>query len=186
MKKLLLVFVLTFIGCSGDNDSENNNSNNPVFENVLTIDGTEYPLESGSLLNYGGQSGLFNLDLDLWSTGIQVSDCQSDCSGQGQDIYFEMWTSNPNYLDSGSYTVVNDDTNEDYSIGDISYSDFVIDLDCSTIENQEPNWLEISSGNVDVQRSGNTYTISWDLTGYQGEDITGTYSGTLLYCDVSN
>ena len=97
-----------------------------------------------------------------------------------------MWTSNPNYLDSGSYTVVNDDTNEDYSTGDISYSDFVIDLDCSTIENQEPNWLEISSGNVDVQRSGNTYTISWDLTGYQGEDITGAYSGTLLYCDVSN
>ena len=51
MKKLLLVFVLTFIGCSGDNDSENNNSNNPVFENVLTIDGT-YPFH---LLNYGGQ-----------------------------------------------------------------------------------------------------------------------------------
>lgn len=176
MKKIiLLVAVITIYSCSGDDD---NNSNSI---NKLIVDGVEYPLESGTLLNYESDGGIYNIDLDIQSPGIVVPDCTEDSAiGQGQNIYFEMWTSNPDFLDSMTYSIVDEEFLE---VGDITTSDYILNFDSDA---QENTWTIISSGTVDVQKSGNNYTISWDLTGMDGEVITGNYSGTLMYCDVSN
>jgi hypothetical protein len=176
MKKIILfVIAITICSCSGDDD---NNSNSI---NKLIVDGVEYPLESGNLLNYGSDVGIYNIDLDIQSPGIVVPDCTEESAiGQGQNIYFEMWTSNPDFLDSMTYSIVDEEFLE---VGDITTSDYILNYDSDA---QENTWTIISSGTVDVQKSGNNYTISWDLTGMDGEVITGNYSGTLMYCDISN
>ena len=91
-----------------------------------------------------------------------------------------MWTSEPDFLDSMTYSIVE---GEFLEVGDITTSDYILNYDSDI---QENNWTIISSGTVDVQKSGNNYTISWNLTGAFGEVITGNYSGTLMYCDVSD
>ena len=91
-----------------------------------------------------------------------------------------MWTSEPDFLDSMTYSIVDEEFLE---VGNITTSDYILNYDSDV---QENNWTIISSGSVDVQKSGNNYTISWNLTGEFGEVITGNYSGTLMYCDVSN
>lgn len=171
------------IGCGdGDGDGNGNTNVDPNdLNNSLIVDGVEYPLESGTLHNYGGQQGLYNIDLDIYSQGIDLQDCTEGFGiGQGQDIYFEIWTSQPDYLDSTTYSIIEDETE---SVGNITFSDYILDYNSDV---DEENWLVISSGTVDVQKSGNNYTISWNLTGALGEVITGSYSGTLMYCDVSN
>ena len=184
MKKILFLFIpLLLIGCGdGDGDGNGNTNvdpNDPI--NVLIVDGVEYPLKSGTLLNYGGQQGLYNIDLDIYSPGVVVPDCtENSAIGQGQNIYFEMWTSQSDNLDSMTYNIVED---ESESVGNITFSDY---LTVYNSEIDEQNWLKISSGTVDVQISGDNYTISWNLTGAFGEVITGNYSGTLMYCDVSD
>ena len=138
-------------------------------------------MESGTLLNYGSDGGIYNIDLDIQSPGIVVPDCSENSAvGQGQNIYFEMWTSEPDFLDSMTYSIVE---GEFLEVGDITTSDYILNYDSDV---QENNWTIISSGTVDVQKSGNNYTISWNLTGAFGEVITGNYSGTLMYCDVSD
>jgi|SaaInlStandDraft_1057018.scaffolds.fasta_scaffold87986_2 hypothetical protein len=182
MKKILFLFIpLTLIGC-GDSDGNGNTNVDPnETNNVLIVDGVEYPLESGTLLNYGGQQGLYNIVLDIYSPGVVVQDCiENSAIGQGHDIYFEIWTSQSDYLDSMTYNIVED---ESESVGNITFSDYILDYN-SDIDEQ--NWLEISLGTVDVLKSGDNYTISWNLTGELGEVITGNYSGTLMYCDISN
>jgi hypothetical protein len=176
MKKIiLLVAVITIYSCSGGDD---NNSNSI---NKLIVDGVEYPLESGTLINYGSDGGIYNIDLDIQSPGIVVTDCSENSAiGQGQNIYFEMWTSEPDFLDSMTYSIVDEEFLE---VGNITTSDYILNYDSDL---QENNWTIISSGSVDVQKSGNNYTISWNLTGAFGEVITGNYSGSLMYCDVSN
>ena len=53
MKKIIFVIsVITLCACSGGDDNNSASSNN-----LLVVDGVEYPLKSGTLLNYGGQSG---------------------------------------------------------------------------------------------------------------------------------
>ena len=182
MKKLLLLLApVMLLGC-GDGDGNGNTDVYPNDQNnILIVDGLEYPLESGTLLNYGGQQSLYNIDLDINSPGVVVPDCTEDSAiGQGQNIYFEMWTTEPDFLDSMTYSIVEE---EFQAVGNITVSDYILDFDSGTEEN---NWAIISSGTIDVQKSGNNYTISWNLTGELGEVITGSYSGTLMYCDISN
>ncbi|MDC0630176.1 MAG: hypothetical protein P8H44_03570 [Flavobacteriaceae bacterium] len=186
MKKIIFVIsVITLCACSGGDDNNSSgggdDNNSASSNNLLVVDGVEYPLKSGTLLNYGGQSGLYNIDLDIYTLGIDVPDCTEGAAvGQGQNIYFEMWTSEPDFLDSITYSI---DEDESEAVGNITVCDYILDFDSNVEDN---NWTIISSGNVDVVKSGNNYTITWNLTGLEGEAITGRYSGTLMYCDISN
>ena len=60
-----------------------------------------------------------------------------------------MWTSEPDFLDSMTYSIVE---GEFLEVGDITTSDYILNYDSDV---QENNWTIISSGTVDVQKSGN-------------------------------
>ena len=183
MKKILLLFfALSLFTCSGGDDDNDNDNNSPSQSDVLSVAGTDYELESGNLSNYGPSSvsNAVNIDLDVFSSGLIVA-CEEDGSGQGQDIYFEMWTSEEGFLDSGTYNIVTDD---DYSLFDITYADYILDLDLD--DDSEQDWVFLVSGTVNVERSGNNYTISWDTIDENGNVVAGSYSGTLSYCDFSD
>jgi hypothetical protein len=182
MKKLLLLFFsLSLFTCSGGDDDNDNDNNSPSQSDVLSVIGTDYELESGNLSNFGpsSTSNAVNIDLDLFSSGISVVGCEAE--GSGQDIYFEMWTSDEAFLDSGTYEIVSDDN---YSLFDITYADYILDLDVDS--NSDPDWIILDSGTVNVERSGNNYTISWDTIDENGNVVAGSYSGKLSYCDFSD
>jgi len=166
----------------GDDDDDSNNVN-PLADNVLIVGDVSYDLEWGSILNYGEyEPGIINLDLELWSNGvIEPEDCEfvldsSGASGEGQGIYFEMFTSNQTSLDDGTYTY-----NMDPALGTWDYGDYILDL----TNEAEGSWIGINSGTVSIDKTGSNYNISWDLVDGDGVSITGNFSGGLNYCDYS-
>ena len=180
MKKLLLlIFTFSLVACSGGDD--NNGSNSSSQSNVLSIDGTDYQLEDGLLDDFGqwGASDAVNIDLELISFEYEF-DCNGDEDESsivdGQSIYFEMWTSQQGYLDSGTYEIEVQNNDNNYSPFNISYSDYALN------QNDEMSYINIDSGTVIVERSGNNYTISWDTIDENGNVVAGSYSGTLQYC----
>ena len=90
-----------------------------------------------------------------------------------------MWTSQEGFLDSGTYQI-----NEDYSVFNITYADYALNVDLGADDWDEVDWVSIASGTVDVERSGNNYTISWDTIDANGNVVAGSYNGTLSYCDA--
>ena len=188
MKKiLLLIFTFSLVACSGgDDDNVNpllNDPNNPSQADVLSIDGTDYQLEDGWLVDFGqwGASNAVNIDLELISFEYEF-DCNEgedeDESSitDGQSIYFEMWTSQQGYLDSGTYEIVVQNNNNDYYPFNISYSDYALN------QNDETSYINIDSGTVIVERSGNNYTVSWDTIDSNGNVVAGSYNGILQFC----
>ena len=180
MKKLLLL-ILTFslVACSGDDDG--NSSYSTSQSNVLSIDGTDYQLEDGWLVDFGqwGASDAVNIDLELISYEFDIN-CNEEGDESaildGQIIYFEMWTSQQGYLDSGTYEIVVQNNNNNYSPFNISYSDYALN------QNDETSYINIDSGTVIVERSGNNYTISWDTIDSNGNVVAGSYNGILQFC----
>jgi hypothetical protein len=174
-KVLLIVPFLFFYNCSDDDD---NNPNPHGGNNVLRVGNVEYDLDAGLIENYGAwDDEMVNLDLSLFSSGINISNCSSGPSGSGQVLYFEMFTTNENYLDDGTYTYsVNPE------LGTFDYADYALNWGQDM---NEDDWIECGSGSVSIERSGSNYTISWDLIDDNGIDITGNFSGVLDYCDVS-
>lgn len=186
-KQFLLIFLSFLFSCGGGDDSSDNYDNNiPVLNDVLTINGTDYNLNSGNLTGYDtGDCSLtdspINLDLDIFSSGITWN-CEDeiDPSNNGEIIYFEMWTSQDQFLDSATYQIIsNGDEDDCFSPGDITYADYVVGFDGSW---DSLDWMRIVEGTVNVERSGNNYNITWDVTGESGEVISGNYTGTLSYC----
>lgn len=160
----------------GDEDDDSNNIN-PNADNVLIVGDVSYDLEWGSILNYGEyESGIINLDLELWSNGIEPeSDC-SESGEEGQGIYFEMFTSNQTSLDDGTYTY-----NMNPELGTWDYGDYALNL---ADINDDP-WILLDSGSVTIDKTGSNYNISWDLVDMNSVSISGNFSGSLNYCDYS-
>ena len=180
MKKLLLL-ILTFslVACSGGDD-DNNGSNSSSQSDILSVAGNDYELDGGRLQNFGPGLNAVNIDLDLYSAGITPQCEANGWSGLGHDIYFEMWTSQEGFLDSGTYQI-----NEDYSVFNITYADYALNVDLGVDDWDEVDWVSIASGTVNVERSGNNYTISWDTIDTNGNVVVGSYSGSLSYCDAN-
>ena len=145
MKKLLLlIFAFSLVACSGGDD-DNNGSNSSSQSDILSVGGTDYELDGGRLLNFGPGSNAVNIDLDLYSAGISTQ-CNpidwefNNMSGQGHVIYFEMWTSQQGFLDSGTYEIASDDN---YSLFDISYADYALNVENSL---DEGDWVYLDLG----------------------------------------
>jgi hypothetical protein len=183
MKNLLKILwiapLLLMFNC-GDDDDESNNVI-PQADNVLIVGDVSYDLEWGSLLNFGEfEPGIINIDLELWSTGIiePESGCDVD-EGEGQGLYFEMFTSNETSLDDGTYTY-----NMDPALTTWDYGDYNLNISSSNSDTTDDLWVVLESGTVSIEKTGSNYNISWDLVDVNNVSITGTYSGSLNYCDI--
>jgi hypothetical protein len=177
--KILWIAPLLLIFNCGDDDDDSNNVTPPQADNVLIVGDVSYDLEWGSLLNFGEfEPGIINIDLELWSTGLIVPESGCDPEeGEGQGLYFEMFTSNETSLDDGTYTY-----NMDPALTTWDYGDYNLNLD-SNANNNEDLWVELESGTVSIEKTGSNYNISWDLVDVNNVSITGIYSGSLNYCD---
>ncbi len=183
MEKFTKLFIgLFFVGSlliSCDKDKDNDSSGS-----YMKIGDTEYSLSQGTIENYGADTGYYdgyNLDLYLFSDGFTVTtDEEGDMavSGSGNVIYFETFSSQSDAFDNGDY--VYDTIN--YTVKTFDYGDFC--LDCSA-ESDNNNWIEMTGGTVNIQKSGDTYSITINCTSEDGTKIEGFYEGSLLYIDYT-
>ena len=180
LKILWITPLLLMFNCGDDDDDSNNVI--PQADNVLIVGDVSYDLEWGSLLNYGEfDTGIINIDLELWSTGLIEPESGCDVEeGEGQGLYFEMFTSNETSLDDGTYTY-----NMDPALITWDYGDYNLNLSSSNPDTNGDLWLELESGTVSIEKTGSNYNISWDLVDVNNVSITGTYLGSLNYCDYS-
>ncbi len=184
MKKILNILLaislvsVTFYSCNDDDDDDKSSNK----DSYLKVEDTEYSLSFGILEYWGEETtdGPYYLDLYL-AGGFTLTDDDDDYTveGEGNVIYFELYSSNSTSLTAGEYTY---DTTS-YEAFTFDYSDYLVNYNLETDEYDEMG--EISSGTIDVSKDGSTYKISIDCMSSDGTAITGYFEGTLDYYDFS-
>lgn len=165
-----------FVSCTTDEDS------NTTGENKITVDGKSYDLSKGSLENYGMSymdSSIYNFDVLLYS-GFTYDATNEEYNGTGNYIYFEMYSRSATELVAGNYTY--NVTSNGANTFDDGY--FEINYNTSTETNEMGD--ELTSGTVNVKKTGSEYEISFDGTAESGKKVTAYYKGSLLYFDYSD
>jgi hypothetical protein len=167
-KMITLVIMLGIVTISCNKDDE---EPNPVKSNTFTIDGTEYSLSAGFTEEYGGDATTgYNFDLIVHSSGLTAT--ADGVTGQGEALYFELWSTSSTGLAAGTYTAAISEVPNTFTIGEA-----YINLNASTFSSDE--YYEVTAGSVSISISGSTYTINFDLTLEGGKKLTGNYTGTL-------
>lgn len=196
LKSILGLFTasLFLISCSDDDSSEDNN---------ISFDGTEYDLSQGFVLHY--DDDIYDVDtlcfyeLSLFSSDFEITydedDYPDEITGEGQAIFFEINSSTSDDIALGTYTYFNYDSYTDYNSdtssdkATYSYSDmagtfsYSLAYSYANTETQEFDYSEIEDGTLTISKNGDSYTLSFDLTGEDGVNVTGYYSGSLEYID---
>ena len=151
---------------------------------TITVDDKIEPLMTqGELWYYGDGYGIEisnNFVVYLGSEGINMT----DFSGEGQVMYLEFNTGlgSVTNLPSGTYTIV--DANPDLFTPSTMVSGFEYDsyLYGTWYFGNTTNSVIAGSANV-TQNAGNKYIIQYDLIDQYGNNIKGTFNGTLAYFD---
>ena len=171
---LLLVTSVSLVSCSSEDDGEDGNGNGNGNANY---DGTEFTFNQGYVINYGvsdGNANLYNFDITLLSDGFNIDLVNEEVEGTGEVLYFELWTENSTGLKSGTYKLSNGE--DDFGM---TYADFVMDYSFDE-ESTDESFLEATSAEITINKSGSTYTLAYDLTFDNGKSMTGTYVGSLM------
>jgi len=139
--------------------------------NEIKYDGNKYPLTKGYIKYYGDfyGSGNYNFDVYLVDNGITIT--QSDLSGTGNYLYFEMWSPYSSMLMPGTYTFASNYNSYTFSIGRVDFNNGTLtQTDYSCI-----------SGSVTVSQSGLDYIFDITLTLENGKTLTSYYKGAVTF-----
>jgi hypothetical protein len=173
MKTLKSILLLAFITCAflSCKDDDDNGGASGSGMGSFTYDGSNFALDKGSVINYGGAGNSFNFDIILGSPSLNF-DQFGDLDGSGDSVYFELWTDQQSGLKSGTYSY------DSSSEADFTFTIGQIGVGCDN--NGTCTFQDDSrSGTVTINRSGSNYDISFNLTMNGGEVITGSYDGSL-------
>ena len=169
IKTTLLIAMLgiVFVSCKKDEEDPT-----PQKTNFFSIDGTEYSLSAGFTEEYGGSEATgYNFDLTVHSSGLTYREGDL-ISGQGEELYFELWSTSSTGLASGTYTSSISEAPNTYTYGEIYININAGDLSADAA-------YEATSGSVTITVSGSTYSVNFDLTITGGGKLTGNYTGAL-------
>lgn len=166
---LLFLFTASFalVSCSDDDDGGESNGTGNV-----TYDGANFNLSQGFITDYGEEDGLYNYDITLLSDDFNVDFADEEVVGTGEILYFELWTDQSSGLKNGTYVM--SDTEIDLGM---TYAEFALNYN---FDADDDGFLEATDGEITVNRSGNTYTLDFDLTFENGKSLNGRYVGTLF------
>ncbi|NDV78696.1 hypothetical protein [Dysgonomonas sp. 511] len=163
----LFVAVLSFgfVSCSDDDDDDNG------VKNVLNYDSKSYEISGGHILDYGYgvyNESLYNLDLYLYTKGMNIDEETGDLSGEGKVVYAELWSSTAE-LTAGTYT--SNPWGNEVKMKANTFSSLTIwDGDTE---------VQFTEGTVTIGKSGDNYTITIAGTGDDGKALSASYRGTL-------
>jgi hypothetical protein len=150
-----------------------------IKNNYLKVGGTEYDISKGLLINLGGSKSVYNLELDLISSGITVHEHMGfpdSVSGVGHLIYFNMFSTSADNLPIGEYVLNNTE-----QAGSFSYADYITNW--NTDLQNDPDFIALVSGTVNIIKYGTEYELSFSGIDSNSKTITGYYKGSLKYYD---
>lgn len=177
MKKGLLFAALAamfLVSCEEDED-ENDNGNNNQANTYLRIDGQELRLNpNAEVIEYGDNgNGVYNFDLVMFTEGISVINDDS-ISGNGYYVYFEMWTSNENALENGTY-------NLDLQAGQVA-NNITVGIIAEVIDGGEGDQTLYIDGSLDLSGSSNdAKTVTGSITSMANEEAEFRFTGNFRY-----
>lgn len=186
----LCLVSLLLIGCSEDNDNAMRTMVSAT-NNYLKVGDVEYDLSVGVFENFGVDNDNklyqgYNTDLMLYSKALSLQKNENDFymfAGKGNAIHFEMFSTSGKELDSQEYVFSSE---APYQVGTFGNGVFIHNLDFDfkryhPIEAKDKS--EIVEGIVNINKNGEEYTITISCVSDNGEEITGSYKGTLPYID---
>jgi hypothetical protein len=170
----ILIALSTIIGgCKKDSKDEDRS-------NAINYEGQEYSLSSGYLEYYGKVAAResYNMDLTFLSSGLKIHETNGEIDsvyGIGNVLYFEIFTSDSNSLESRTY---NFDPEETYAPGTFDNGVVGLDLNVLTFDGV---YFPVVSGTVKVERNGDEYEVTVNCKNGTGKTITGYFKGPLKY-----
>lgn len=174
----LLCFLVCFTACSSDDDSGSST------QNYFTYQGKIYELKAGLIEKDGTEwsdDGSMEYYITLVTSTINI-DANNDISPT-ENIFsvidFNLYSKNNNQPKTGSYTF-----NEEYNI-DYTFDEADVVLDVNWEEENEDNdgngtYLFITSGDVELHKTGSSYKMDFEFTTHTNEIIKGQYEGNLI------
>ena len=162
MKKLLLLTTLLIFACSSDDSNDDNNNNT---DNLLTVNGQQYPLAKG-VIQFDEPD-----EDDTYDSFLVFGE-----STLPNNIFWGEYTYQGYYIDIG-YVSNNSD-------GTGVFTDVVGDYDLffdSTNQNEE-NLIffgENISSALSITKSGNIYTVEFNTVDVNGNSVEVYYNGNI-------
>lgn len=180
LKYFAMLFLLVcFAACSSDDNSSKSSNNHFTYKGktyelkagIIEKDGTDWS-DDGSMeyyLTLVTSNLSFDDDNDIWPTENLFS-----------LINFNLYSKNKNHPNTGTYKI-----NEEYNV-DYTIEDAMVVLDINWVEGEDElvgTFLFITSGNVKLHKTGNTYKMDFEFTTHTNEIIKGHYEGKLIAYD---
>ena len=150
---VLAIVVLAFMpacggGGGGGGGGVKTPSNNDAGVGSLTFLGSTTPLVSLYFDHYGSDGNRFNIDVWMGSTSAEPGGTPPD----GRHLYLEMFFPT-SAVTSGTYSWSNTESAGTFS----DWSEIIL------ISNGSESYYELTGGTVEIQVSGDKYTISGDI-----------------------
>jgi len=149
---ILAILVLVFMSACGGGGSGGGNApssnNDDAGVGSLTFLGSTTPLVSLYFDHYGSDGTRFNIDVWMGSTTAEPGGTPPD----GRHLYLEMFFPTSS-VSSGTYSWSNTESTGTFS----DWSEIIL------ISNGNESYYELTGGTVEIQVSGDKYTISGDI-----------------------
>ncbi|WP_026755554.1 hypothetical protein [Sediminibacter sp. Hel_I_10] len=176
--KLIALFALALnlvtFSCNKDDDGGDDSSSSS--ENNITIDGTEFEIETAILEEWGiNEDGSYDWDVTLFSDGVEIDAANSTITGTGAAIYLDLNTNSETGLVPGTYTFANERAEFTWV-----FAEAVTNFNFETENGESFNAV---SGTVVITGSGNNQVIVANLEDENGNAITASYKGSLQMID---
>jgi hypothetical protein len=180
--KLMFFVIVSFILITSCEKLKNNGPDEGSYTNFFEYDSSKYVITQAFIENYGktGAEEIYNLDLYFLSNELEIIDSNklfTSIDGIGNGMYFELFTSYPNKIDTGIYNCHNNTIGE---INTFDQGNVYIGYDFTTSTGTD---LEIKEGYISVEQNDPTYEIQIKCTLKNGGQLVGYYKGPIGYFD---
>lgn len=174
----LLCFLVCFTACSSDDDSGKS------AQNYFTYEGKTYELKAGLIERDGtdwSDDGSMEYYITLVTSTLSF-DADNDAIPTDNIfsiIDFSLFSKNNNQPKTGSYKF-NEEYNVDYTFDDAM---LVLDINWEEEEDMTGTYLFVTSGDIEIHKTGNSYKMDFEFTTHTNEIIKGHYEGNLIVYD---
>ncbi|WP_341226473.1 hypothetical protein [uncultured Arcticibacterium sp.] len=174
---LFFASVLLFSCSKSDSDDVE-----PATKNAFVISDQEFALDAGLIENYGEtDEDVYDFDITLYSSSVTVVEEDGEyyeLAGEGNAVYLDFSSSSASDLTPGTYSYSEGYEAGTFAVGvAISNANFASGIGTDYF---------VESGSVTVDKDGDTYTITFDVTLDSGEKMTGSYTGVLKLYDYTS
>lgn len=167
---MALLIAVTMFSCEKDDDvSIDDEKTNPVEYNDQSFSWNDY-----AELWYYSDDQFYNMNVFTGSLKVDYG----RLSGSGDWLEIDFYTSTPGTLVAGDYVLSNSEEEGTCELD--------LDLDVDTYgqyptTGSSPNF---TSGKVTVKGSGDTYTVTLDVTDEDGNSLKGTFKSSFALTTV--